>query len=180
LLSNNLRHSPAAHHRLRLQPPHPYIRRHPNPLTFYAPDSWPVKMGPTVVSRMSSTNLTYTPCKTPKPKYQYSLHGESLKSRMYVTCFSISSFQNCHSIRHNRGNSCAWTECTTLAWWYIWHPVLVKWEFIQSASCIFWTMWSGHQHPSTTVMNGASICLQTICCLKHLTSLNTHHQNFES
>ena len=27
-------------------------------------------MGPTVVSEMSSTNLTYTPCKIPKPKYQ--------------------------------------------------------------------------------------------------------------
>ena len=39
-----------------------------------------MKMGPTVVPKTSSTNLTYTPCKTPKPKYQYSSHGESLKS----------------------------------------------------------------------------------------------------
>jgi hypothetical protein len=37
--------------------------------------------GPTVVSETSSTNLTCTPCKTPKPKHQYSSQGESLKSR---------------------------------------------------------------------------------------------------
>jgi hypothetical protein len=39
------------------------------------------KMGPTAVSETSSTNLPFTPCKTPKPKYQYSSDGESLKSR---------------------------------------------------------------------------------------------------
>jgi hypothetical protein len=42
-------------------------------LGFYT-DSWPVKMGPTVVTETSSTNLTYTPCKTPKPKYQFSFY----------------------------------------------------------------------------------------------------------
>jgi hypothetical protein len=40
------------------------------PLNIYAQDSWPVKMGPIVVPETSSTNLTYTPSKTPKPKYQ--------------------------------------------------------------------------------------------------------------
>jgi hypothetical protein len=39
--------------------------------------------GPTVVPETSSTKLTYTPCKTSKPKYQYSSHGESLKSTSY-------------------------------------------------------------------------------------------------
>jgi hypothetical protein len=46
----------------------------------YPLDSWPEKIGPTVVPETSSTKLTCTPCATPKPKYQYSSHGESLKS----------------------------------------------------------------------------------------------------
>jgi hypothetical protein len=53
-------------------------------------DSGPVKMGPTAVSETSSANSPYTPCKTPKPKYQYSSHGESLKSR----CVKSSSNSN--------------------------------------------------------------------------------------
>jgi hypothetical protein len=43
-------------------------------------------MGPTVVPETSSTKLTCTPCKTRKPKYQYSSQSESLKSRMFQQC----------------------------------------------------------------------------------------------
>ena len=43
----------------------------------------PLANTPTTVPETSSTNLTYTPCKTPKPKYQYSSQGESLKSRVF-------------------------------------------------------------------------------------------------
>jgi hypothetical protein len=45
-------------------------QRHPNPLNICPLDSWPVKMGPTVVPETLSTKLTCTPCKTRKPKYQ--------------------------------------------------------------------------------------------------------------
>jgi hypothetical protein len=37
--------------------------------------SWPVKRGLTVVSETLSTSSIYTPCKTPKPKYQQSFIG---------------------------------------------------------------------------------------------------------
>jgi hypothetical protein len=33
-----------------------------------------------LVDNVSATTLTCTPRRTPKPKYQYSSHGESLKS----------------------------------------------------------------------------------------------------
>jgi hypothetical protein len=54
----------------------------------FCSDSRLVKMGPTAVSKTLSTNLPYTPCKTPKLKYQYSSHGESLKSRRVILCIN--------------------------------------------------------------------------------------------
>ena len=77
---------------------------HPNPLNIYALDTWPVKMGPTVVSETSSTNLTHAPCKTPKPKYRYSSHGESLKSRKKRTNWKENVIK--HALQYNLIRNC--------------------------------------------------------------------------
>jgi hypothetical protein len=48
------------------------------------------KLGPTAAPETSSGNLSCTTCKISKTKNQYSLHGESLKSRwMKIAVFAL-------------------------------------------------------------------------------------------
>jgi hypothetical protein len=43
----------------------------------------PLKMG-SIAASETSRNLPYTPCIIPKTENQYSFHGESLKSRLFI------------------------------------------------------------------------------------------------
>jgi hypothetical protein len=60
-------------------------------LNIYPLDFWPVKMGHTVDSETSSTKLTCTPCKTPKPKYQkkscpWKCYWQKLWNHIFLKC----------------------------------------------------------------------------------------------